>query len=306
MCNNSWQQTNSQLGRDRVRGNCQQSRGRPPDALVAKAADALNNPIVSLQEMPGVEYIVDSELVDEEMLSLLHFHKFKSGSLGGPPCNLFIWKQAEEMLRREEKWCLRICDNSDNLHLSSYYYCDNSGQCAGPRRRVAVYRVNIYILRRKAREAKKSAREEKRARRTRADLLKSIWSVRPFWATNRETVKITIIKYNCCRWREAAARLSDTVETRTFSQLIRYPMRLFSRHLSRDTMGLFKGVLQLPYFKYWQLPGFAPIRIRISLLSRVVTHSFSQQSKTAKLGKSSKKFSASSRGENAIIFSEVW
>jgi hypothetical protein len=27
--------------------------------------------------------------------------------------------------------------------------------------------------------------------------------------------------------------------------------------------------------KYWQLPGFAPIRIRISLLSRVVTHSFS-------------------------------
>jgi hypothetical protein len=36
---------------------------RPPDALVAKAADVLNNPIVSLQEMHGVEYIVDSELV---------------------------------------------------------------------------------------------------------------------------------------------------------------------------------------------------------------------------------------------------
>jgi hypothetical protein len=33
------------------------------DALVAKAVDALNNPIVFLQEMLGVEYIVDSELV---------------------------------------------------------------------------------------------------------------------------------------------------------------------------------------------------------------------------------------------------
>jgi hypothetical protein len=42
--------TNSQSGRDRVRGNCQQSQLQ-------------NNPIVSLQEMPGVEYIVDRELV---------------------------------------------------------------------------------------------------------------------------------------------------------------------------------------------------------------------------------------------------
>jgi hypothetical protein len=30
---------------------------------VAEAADALNNPVVSLQEMPGVECIVDSEFV---------------------------------------------------------------------------------------------------------------------------------------------------------------------------------------------------------------------------------------------------
>jgi hypothetical protein len=41
---------------------------RPPDALVAKAAGALNNPIVSLQEMPGFEYIVDSELVSSGLI----------------------------------------------------------------------------------------------------------------------------------------------------------------------------------------------------------------------------------------------
>jgi hypothetical protein len=37
---------------------------------VAKAADALNNPIVFLQEMPGVEYIVDSELVSLSVISI--------------------------------------------------------------------------------------------------------------------------------------------------------------------------------------------------------------------------------------------
>jgi hypothetical protein len=40
----------------------------PTKSVAAKAADALNNPIVSLQEMPGVEYIVDIELEALEQL----------------------------------------------------------------------------------------------------------------------------------------------------------------------------------------------------------------------------------------------